>query len=81
MRLRWVLLLLLGLNLAYLGSGLYRAQLTDAAFENPPLQRAPGVRDIRLIDSLADTPAYPAAGNAGVAAGVELGPEAVASPR
>jgi len=55
-RMRWVLLLLLGLNLAYLGWGLYRAHFTDPHSDSPPLQRAPGVSEIRLIDSLADSP-------------------------
>ena len=56
MRLRWVFLLLLVLNAAYLGAGLYRAQVMDPERGNPPLQRAPGVGEIRLIDSLVDSP-------------------------
>lgn len=60
-----MLLLLLGLNLAYLGWGLYRANFTDPHRDSAPLQRAPGVSEIRLIDSLADSPPPRAAGESG----------------
>ena len=65
MRMRWVLLLLLGLNLAYLGWGLYRAHSADPDRGSPPLQRAPGVSEIQLIDSLADSPPPRMAGESG----------------
>lgn len=56
MRMRWVLLLLLGLNLAYLASGLYRSYLPHPDRSGPSQQHEPGVGEIRLLDSLADSP-------------------------
>jgi hypothetical protein len=55
-KLGWILLLLLGLNLVYLGWGLYRAQGPDHGRAIPPVEAVPGVSEIRLIDSLADSP-------------------------
>lgn len=62
---RWVLLLLLGLNIVYLAFGLYR--MHEVGF-NPygdvaPLERGPGVPEIRLIGTLADSPATEARGS------------------
>lgn len=73
MKLRWVLALLLVLNFSYLVWGLYRAQLPDGGRETTPLQRASGVSDIRLIDSLADSP--PGWGSTGLDDGPDGGPE------
>lgn len=55
-RMRWILLLLLGLNLAYLASGLYRAQLSHPDRQGAAPQSESGVGEIRLIDSLVDSP-------------------------
>ena len=54
---RWVLLLLLGLNFAYLAFGLHRVHEygLDPYADVAPLERGPGVPEIRLIDSLADS--------------------------
>lgn len=56
MRMRWVLLLLLGLNLAYLAFGLYRTQLAHNDRQGHSPQSESGVGEIRLIDSLVDSP-------------------------
>lgn len=55
---RWVLLLLLGLNIAYLAFGLYRIHGVgfDPYADVAPLERGPEVPEIRLIDALADSP-------------------------
>ncbi|MFO8004213.1 hypothetical protein [Thioalkalivibrio sp.] len=62
---RWVLLLLLGLNLAYLAFGLHRSH--EAGFDPyadvTPLEPGPEVPEIRLIDSLADSPPTEAKGS------------------
>lgn len=73
MKMRWVLMLLLTLNLAYLGWGLYRAHVPDSGREIQPLQRAPGVSDIRLIDSLADSPPPSVSGHPAPAAAQDHG--------
>lgn len=61
---RWVLLLLLGLNIAYLAFGLYR--IHERGFDPyagvAPLERVPGASEIRLIDALEDSPATEARG-------------------
>lgn len=64
MSLRWVLLLLLALNLAYLASGLYRAQLSSPDGQGASTQPESGIGEIRLIDSLADSPAPQVSGQA-----------------
>ncbi len=61
MSMRWVLLLLLGLNLAYLASGLYRSYLHPDR-QGPSSQLESDVGEIRLLDSLADSPP-PESGN------------------
>ena len=55
---RWVLLLLLGLNIAYLAFALYRIHEvgSDPYANMAPLEASPEVPGIRLIDSLADSP-------------------------
>jgi hypothetical protein len=73
-RMRWLLLLLLGLNLVYLGWGVYRAQDSESARASP-LERAPGVSEIRLIDSLADSPPAQASEEPGLAAGADRRPK------
>ena len=62
---RWVLLLLLGLNLAYLAFGLYRMHGVgfDPYADVAPLERGPEVPEIRLIDALEDSPAAEARGS------------------
>lgn len=52
--LRWVVLALLALNLVYLGVGLYRAHHADPYAGVPPPTHP--AREIRLLDSLVDTP-------------------------
>jgi hypothetical protein len=71
---RWLLLLLLGLNLVYLGWGVYRAQDPDSKRAGP-LERAPGVGEIRLIDSLADSPPAQASEEPGSAGGPDRRPK------
>jgi len=73
MKMRWVLMLLLALNLAYLGWGLYRAHAPDSGREIQPLQRAPGVSDIQLIDSLVDSPPPSGSGHPAPAAAPDHG--------
>lgn len=53
---RWVLLLLLGLNLVYLAFGFYRAQDADPYSGVEPFKSAPHAAEIQLIDALADSP-------------------------
>jgi len=53
---RWLLLLLLGLNLGYLAFGFYRAHFLDPYAGVAPMKPAPDAVEIRLIDSLADSP-------------------------
>lgn len=57
---RWVLLLLLALNLAYLGFSLYWTPDPDPYAGVPPLERLPHAVGIRLIDSMVDPPPHPA---------------------
>jgi len=61
---RWVLLLLLGLNIAYLAFGLYRSH--EHGFDPyagvAPLERFPGASEIQLIDALEDSPVTEARG-------------------
>ena len=61
---RWVLLLLLGLNMAYLAFGLFRVHEHgfDPYSDVAPLERIPGASEIRLIDALEDSPAMEARG-------------------
>jgi len=56
---RWVLLLLLGLNIAYLAFSLHRVHEygVDPYAGIVPLERFPEAAEIRLIDSLEDSPA------------------------
>jgi hypothetical protein len=65
---RWVLLLLLGLNIAYLGFSLHRAHEyeVDPYAGIVPLERFPEAVEIRLIDSLQDSPATEARGQGGL---------------
>lgn len=57
---RWILLVLVALNLVYLAFGLYRAHHFDPyTGVAPPQQQATPVREIRLLDSLVDTPPHP----------------------
>jgi len=62
---RWVLLLLLGLNIAYLAFGLYRVHQHgfDPYADVAPLERFPGASEIRLIDALEDSPTTEARGS------------------
>jgi hypothetical protein len=57
---RWVLLLLLGLNLAYLAFSLYWKPDPDPYAGVAPLERLPHAVEIRLIDSIVDPPPHPA---------------------
>jgi hypothetical protein len=57
---RWVLLLLLGLNLAYLAFSLYWTPDPDPYAGVAPLERLPHAGAIRLIDAMVDPPPQPA---------------------
>jgi hypothetical protein len=48
---RWVLLLLLALNVAYLAYGLHRAQISDVYGGVPPLELSPGSLELELLAS------------------------------
>ena len=56
---RWVLFLLLVLNLAYLAHGLHRAQTWDAYGGVPPLELGPGMLELDLLDAELDSPPDP----------------------
>jgi hypothetical protein len=59
---RWVLFLLLALNLVYLAYGLHRAQTSDPYGGVPPLELGPGMRELDLLDAELDPPADPVPG-------------------
>ena len=56
---RWVLFLLLALNLAYLAYGLHRAETWDAYGGVPPLELGPGMLELDLLDAELDSPPDP----------------------
>lgn len=59
---RWVLLLLLGLNLAYLGFALHRTPNVDPYADVPVLERLPNAVDLDLSGAvLLRSPPPPAA--------------------
>lgn len=51
---RWVLFLLLALNLAYLAYGLHRAQTSDVYGGVPPLELSSGSQELELLASELD---------------------------
>ena len=59
---RWVLFLLLALNLAYLAYGLHRAQTSDAYGGVPPLELGPGMLELDLLDAELDPAPDPVPG-------------------
>ena len=59
---RWVLFLLLALNLVYLAYGLHRAQTSDPYGGVPPLELGPGMLELDLLDAELDPPADPVPG-------------------
>lgn len=60
---RWVLFLLLALNLAYLAYGLHRAQTSDVYGGVPPLELSPGTLELELLASELDPEPFPVLGH------------------
>jgi len=61
---RWVLLLLLGLNLAYLGFALHRTQNADPYANVPVLEPVPNAVDLDLTGAVLLRPSAPPAADA-----------------